>query len=1029
MARAAFVYLLTGDTSYATPIRAELLNQITVVGTDWTNRTRWCLPPTNPSPYRFVPWVFNLLLSYDYLLAGGYTGFSAGEKTSIETWFKNHASYISIGSQYGITSQGYGGLWAEPPTGCDGRAACNNPYALLYYLGPTFRQATYFAFHNQAWPATLINAAVGVLTNTPALVTYAKQHLTGFIKQGMADNGALADFNRWNDSPAPNVGSMWGHTGGLVGPLLAAVDIIARAGDTSLYTQTQANQTLGSSGSVVGLETAVVLLARMANKTTQLYGTTTAGGVGPASLLTWDTGWSGKGSNVHFPIGAANLFYQNADIRTALDHAPAAGTSNSQKLGCGDASPGGCWSGVTAFWPDIPFMLGKMDGLVYPYTATGPTDPTCTISTPTTLSDYNTATSPLATLAGAAQDPDGTLGAGSVTWACPQCTPTSGTADGTTSWSETSIGLTDNADNVITVTVTDTDTNTGTCQLTVHYDSTPDLTGLVAYWPLNEASGNFQDATGNGHTATPSGGITRVAGQVGTGAVQFDGATGSLTAQGLLGFSASTPAITLSAWVRRIATGQPNADVVSLGNYVALRVSGTTATGFFYTGTTWRDLSAAIPNDTTWHHLAYTAEAGAQALYIDGVLAATGAEASAPVYTGQGSGLVIGHHGNGGAYWFAGTVDEVRVHNRVLSGTDIATLMTAGGTGSEELLHLPMNEDTGTTTADTSPNAVEGTLGTATWSTGRLGGAGLACASGGSCVVTLDGSVVYAPTASPWSVAYWGNLTAWGTGNATTSYAIPLVLRTNLANPFGIWYSGDTANSCDGLAFAQGDPDAGGVTGHWVVSAASLLGWHHVVLTYNGAEASTLSNYALYVDGIARTLTTTPCGGGGTQTSRLFLDGDGGAPDQWVGELDEVIVFSKALNQAQVTALATLSNPPTCTITTPASTPFEVSASPYTALAGSATDDTAVQTVTWLNTATQSGGNADCTNCGTTNATWTVASIPLVPGDPGLNPITVTVTDGEAQQGTCQVRLDYTPPPPPPAVGMLGPPGGLTLLP
>ena len=100
------------------------------------------------------------------------------------------------------------------------------------------------------------------------------------------------------------------------------------------------------------------------------------------------------------------------------------------------------------------------------------TDPTVTITSPTSNATYATSSSTI-NIGGTAYDE---TALSSVSWACPTCTPTSDTATGTTTWSETGIGLS-TGENVITVTATDSSSNTGQDVLTVTYtpsgDSTP----------------------------------------------------------------------------------------------------------------------------------------------------------------------------------------------------------------------------------------------------------------------------------------------------------------------------------------------------------------------------------------------------------------------------------------------------------------------------------------------------------------------------------------------------------------------------
>src|SRR4030095_13104943 len=99
----------------------------------------------------------------------------------------------------------------------------------------------------------------------------------------------------------------------------------ARAGNTSLYDLMAPTQVLGGNGGIVGLKTGLRLMADMANKTVQYYGTTDASQIGPATLLSWDTKdatgctWCGNSDAYwDFSSMAANLYYKDPAIRTAM---------------------------------------------------------------------------------------------------------------------------------------------------------------------------------------------------------------------------------------------------------------------------------------------------------------------------------------------------------------------------------------------------------------------------------------------------------------------------------------------------------------------------------------------------------------------------------------------------------------------------------------------------------------------------------------------------------------------------------------
>jgi hypothetical protein len=88
---------------------------------------------------------------------------------------------------------------------------------------------------------------------------------------------------------------------------------------------------------------------------------------------------------------------------------------------------------------------------------------------------------------------------------------------------------------------------------------------------------------------------------------------------------------------------------------------------------------------------------------------------------------------------------------------------------------------------------------------------------------------------------------------------------------------------------------------------------------------------------------------------------------------------------------------PTVAITTPASSPIYVTATPYTLMAGTSWSQVGIASVSWVNAR---GGSGTCT--GTTS--WTIASIAL---QPGYNNITVTATDNAGRTGTVTRTIIY----------------------
>lgn len=366
--RSAFTFLLTGDRAYGDPVRTELLHQMAQAGTDWTNTSKWCVSELGGGPmFEIVPWLHRLLLAFDYLNAGGYTGFSAAEKTQITQWFAAAAQAFGTALRTFVAHGHYLNMFASSPdytctTSCPGTVG-----GLTHFGGHTVHSATYFAVYNQPAATMSFIMAVGILTGNATLIDTATKYFKAFLTIGTFSDGTVAEWVRWSDCDQGCSGSAWSHAGGVIASLVATADYLARTGDTSLYTFTPVVQTLNSPPGSTSLLEIVDLWAQMANKTVQRYATTSAGAQNAATLLSWDTvAPLGDGGPHYWDFGIlpANLYYNDADVRTATRRNLAGSNTSSS---CADAQFAGCFSSVWTNWPDLPFMYGKMEGVVNPY--------------------------------------------------------------------------------------------------------------------------------------------------------------------------------------------------------------------------------------------------------------------------------------------------------------------------------------------------------------------------------------------------------------------------------------------------------------------------------------------------------------------------------------------------------------------------------------------------------------------------------------------------------------------------------------
>lgn len=115
-----------------------------------------------------------------------------------------------------------------------------------------------------------------------------------------------------------------------------------------------------------------------------------------------------------------------------------------------------------------------------------------------------------------------------------------------------------------------------------------------------------------------------------------------------------------------------------------------------------------------WHHLAWTVSGNNFNFYIDGSLVYSGAGCSDGV---DGNYLMIGS-GLGGNEYFSGTIDDVRIWNRALSGEEIASSMFNPGFGLDDgsmVGYWNFNIPSGTILFDNSGNNNHGEINGATW--------------------------------------------------------------------------------------------------------------------------------------------------------------------------------------------------------------------------------------------------------------------------------------------------------------------------
>ena len=214
-------------------------------------------------------------------------------------------------------------------------------------------------------------------------------------------------------------------------------------------------------------------------------------------------------------------------------------------------------------------------------------------------------------------------------------------------------------------------------------------TGLVAYYPIDEASGAATTSQASGGLVaaltgnpvrTVRGGLPAPALTVSEPALQFDGASSQLN---LPAFPLANSSFSLEFWARRAeidrndyAMGQGSTGQTDRALHVGFRPESRFTFAFYAD-----DLNSPVYTDTDWHHWACTFDSGtkAQKIYRDGVeVASRTANAN---FQGTGP-LVLGIAPGIAGSWFKGAIDDVRVWSTARTASQIAANQTTRLSGN-----------------------------------------------------------------------------------------------------------------------------------------------------------------------------------------------------------------------------------------------------------------------------------------------------------------------------------------------------------
>ena len=409
----------------------------------------------------------------------------------------------------------------------------------------------------------------------------------------------------------------------------------------------------------------------------------------------------------------------------------------------------------------------------------------------------------------------------------------------------------------------------------------------IHHFDFNEFSNSAVTDAVTGHTAQVHGTPVRIAGADGTrrGALRFNQNTYFEQP------SSATPSeLTLSAWIGDTDNGPRT--IVSKGDggngaitdYIFLIENNIP---MFFGNGTWHTASSSLA--AGWNHVAVTYDGLHVRFYINGNTAGQIASPGA-LYAGS-SPVIVGRQGeNCQCNRFIGDMDEIRIFGHALSSQEIQTIANAPVTAA----YYPMDGFSAVPPVlcagdPGNPGNPGGALDEmpATASASLVNQCSFSTGVSGSGLRFMPGAGPVTDTAPPATNPHALTLSAWlrGTDNAP---------RTIVSKGHG----GD-GTITDYIFAAENGTLVFYGNGGWHTATQPLgSGWNHVAVTYDGDQV----RFYINAQDAGRIVSPGALYAGSSSTL-LGVQGDSCQCNPFIGDMDEVQIFSKVLTADAITLL------------------------------------------------------------------------------------------------------------------------------
>jgi concanavalin A-like lectin/glucanase superfamily protein/Big-like domain-containing protein len=216
--------------------------------------------------------------------------------------------------------------------------------------------------------------------------------------------------------------------------------------------------------------------------------------------------------------------------------------------------------------------------------------------------------------------------------------------------------------------------------------------GFVGHWKFDEGSGvTAADVSGNGNAGTLFNGTIWTTGRLNE-ALSFDGVGAYVSIPHTTALN-SYP-LTVAAWVRTGATGLHG--IVnkyypgSMNGYQLFMSGGNLCAWYFRDATNyvWDGSGCTLMtpgyNDNQWHQVVLVVDTGGGRLYVDGALKASQGWTGTPGTASATQVLTIAGYPGTASPYLPGLLDDVRIYNYALSGTEVTNLYNAAAAPTVE---------------------------------------------------------------------------------------------------------------------------------------------------------------------------------------------------------------------------------------------------------------------------------------------------------------------------------------------------------